>query len=278
MTAEEAALVPVRVESVRFYDDVLPAVQLADGELYVALRPIVQALGLDWASQYQRVQRDEVLAESTRTVVVMTTDSAQRDRGARPTVCLPLKHLPGFLFGVSAGRVKPALHDKILRYRRECFDALWQAFKADVLPAAPPSGLTGAALAVENARAILHLAEQQLALEQEIATVRGKHEAMADYLRPFVLDTRQRLTALELQLSAGATISEAQAAEIALAVKNVGQRLTAGGDKAGYQKVYGELYRREGISSYKSLPAARYADVLAWLRQWYDEFSDAGGQ
>jgi hypothetical protein len=272
MTAEEAALVPVREQSVDFYGDPIPVAEGPDGQLYVPLRPLCEFLGLNWSGQFLRVRRDSVLAPAVGVCVMQTPGGEQRLQ------CLPLELLPGWLFTISTNRVKPELREKIARYRRECFRVLWDHFKADILPTPPTAGLTGAALAVENARAILHLAEQQFALEQEIAAVRGKHEAMADYLRPFVLDTRQRLTALELSLSAGATISEAQAAELALAVKNVGQRLAATGDKAGYQKVYGELYRREGISSYKSLPAARYADVLAWLRQWYDEFSDAGGQ
>jgi hypothetical protein len=127
------------------------------------------------------------------------------------------------------------------------------------------------------------LARQQLAYEGrldqvggQLADVAGRQEVMADYLRGFIQTTDARLTTLELQLSAGATVSEAQAAEIALAVKNVGQRLVAGGTRDGYARVYSELYRRYRISSYKNLPATRYEEVLAWLASWYAELAPAG--
>jgi len=35
--------------------------------------------------------------------------------------------------------------------------------------------------------------------------------------------------------------------------------------------VYSELYRRYQVSSYKNLPQAKLAEVLAWLGAWYTE-------
>ena len=119
-----------------------------------------------------------------------------------------------------------------------------------------------------------HLARQQLELEQRVGTVTDQQAELTTFLRRWSVQTDTRLTALELQLSAGATISEAQAAEIALAVKNVGQALAARGERNGYARVYAELYRRYRLSSYKNLPAARYAEVLAWLAAWYGELDE----
>jgi hypothetical protein len=36
------------------------------------------------------------------------------------------------------------------------------------------------------------------------------------------------------------------------------------------------MYRRYRISSYKNLPRARYAEVLAWLAAWYQELEGQG--
>ena len=192
-------------------------------------------------------------------MVIITTPG-----GAQPFTALPLAVLPGWLFGVAASRGKPALRDKIRHYQRECFEMLWNAFKANLLPV-PPAGeeLTGAALARESGRAIQMLAEQQLALESRVG--RGFK----------VLD--QRLITLERQLSAGATISEVQTAEIALAVKTVGQALAAHGDRNGYARVYSEMYRRYRISSHKNLPASGYQEVLTRLSAWYDELQRSAG-
>ena len=93
-----------------------------------------------------RLKRDRGVAEALGSVIVATAGGEQRMQG------LPLKFLPGWLFGITASRVRPALRDKILRYQRDCYDVLWDAFKADILPTPPvPSTASGAALAVEIA-------------------------------------------------------------------------------------------------------------------------------
>jgi hypothetical protein len=274
--AEDRALVPIREQEVEFYGDLIPAVEGPDAQVYIPLRPICAFLGLDWAGQYQRLKRDPVLSVALRTVRLSRSQSAG---GAPEVISLPLKLLPGWLFGIQASRVKPELRDKILRYQADCYEVLWNAFKADILPALPPPADTSLAeQALVLAEAVANLARQQLALEQRYTT-------MAEYTRGFIQQTRthqgqtnqrlaaheERLQALELRLDPAATITEEQAAELALAVKNVGQRLVGQGDKSGYAKVYSELYRRYRISSYKNLPRAKFEEVLAWLHAWYEE-------
>jgi hypothetical protein len=135
-------------------------------------------------------------------------------------------------------------------------------------------------MALEIATAVQHLARQQVEMETQLGQVVGRQEVMADYLRGFIHQTNQQLqqhdqqlTSIELRFSGEATISEAEAAEIALAVKNVGQQLAAQGDKNGYAKVYSEMYRRYSISSYRNLLSSRYEEVLNWLHGWYRELS-----
>jgi P22_AR N-terminal domain len=276
-------LVPLRQEIVEFYGDQLTGVLVPQGEgraaWCVPLRPICTYLGLSWGSQRNRTMGDEVLRDAVISVSIIDTQITGRGHGSRAVLCLPSEYLPGWLFGINAGKVRPDLADKITRYRRECFRVLCEAFAPDLLPPADALSvtpdLTLATQAVEQARALLALAEQQLAIEQELARVRSKQDVMAGYVRGFIVKTNARLDALELHLPAGDTISEAQAAEIALAVKNLGSRLPVKSGMTGYQQVYAELYRRYGLSSYKHLPAARYQEALDWLRRWYAELSGA---
>lgn len=266
------ALVPVREQVVQFYGDDIPVAQTRDGEIYVPLRPLTDFLGLAFGSQTSRVRRDEVLAERVRTVTMARSDGKRVGM-----LCLPLDLLPGWLFGLQPTRVRPELAEKLRRYRAEAFKVLWQAFKGDVLPAAAPAKeLSGAALALEIATAVQHMARQQLDMENRLGQVAGRQEVMAQYLKGFIRKTEGRLQNLEVYLNVGATISEAQAAEIALAVKNVGQRLIVQGDKSGYARVYSEMYRRYSISAYRNLPTSRYEEALAWLHQWYQELISEG--
>src|SRR4051794_20030701 len=100
-SAPEAVIVPGRERTVDFYGDPIPAAQMADDTIYVPVNPICAHLGLAWAGQYMRLQRDPVLSEALRSLVVTTAGGEQRMQ------CLPLKFLPGWLFGIQASRVKP---------------------------------------------------------------------------------------------------------------------------------------------------------------------------
>ncbi len=74
---ENSALIPIRQQDVVFYDDVLTVVVVNEQSVdtvFVPLRPICDYLGVDWASQRQRINRDPVLAEELKRVVVTTTD------------------------------------------------------------------------------------------------------------------------------------------------------------------------------------------------------------
>lgn len=90
-----------------------------DGQPHVVMKPIVEALGLDWRAQRRRVLRDTVLSEG---VVMMDTPT---DGGPQEMIALPLKLLNGWLFGIDSSRVKPEIRETILMYQRECYDALY---------------------------------------------------------------------------------------------------------------------------------------------------------
>jgi hypothetical protein len=110
---------PVRVE---FAGAVLDGL-LVKGVAYVALRPIVEGIGLDFGSQLKRVKKDEVL---NSVVVELTTTGA--DGKQYEMTCIPEKYLQGWLFKIEANKVKPAIRSKVIHYQRECYDVLHQAF------------------------------------------------------------------------------------------------------------------------------------------------------
>jgi hypothetical protein len=265
---DEPALVPTEIREVDFYGDIVTGalVQLDGGsEVYVPLREICDFLGLNWSGQRQRTMRDEVLSGALRGVVITHTPGV--GGGTQEMLCLPLKLLPGWLFGVSTDRIKDkTIRAKVILYRRECYDVLWNAFKYIILPqttAIVPTQPSGAALAYELATAVQNLAREQMELEQRM-------NRSAQWARGI----EQRVTALEIRLSPERQISEAQAAELALQVKAIAYALTQRGQANGYQAVYGELYRRYQIGTYKALPQGKFDEAIAWLQSWHSEISE----
>lgn len=90
-----------------------------DGEkVRVAMKPLVEALGIDWVSQYKRINRDPLLSEG---MVKMTMPS---ERGMQETVTLPIDLMHGWLFTLTVSKVREESRERILAYQRECYQVL----------------------------------------------------------------------------------------------------------------------------------------------------------
>ena len=188
-------------------------------------------------------------------VVVTTTDIDSSSRRPRTSemIALPLDYLSGFLFGINASRVKEEIRDRLIRYQRECFKVLNEAFMEGRLTAEPSvddllASDSPAAMAYKIATALQIMARQQLLLESRV----DHHES--------------RLETLESQLgNPERYITSDQAMQISQAVKTVAMKLSKATGRNEYGGVYGELYRKFGITSYKQLPAAKFAEAIGWL-------------
>jgi hypothetical protein len=75
-------------------------------------------MGLDWKSQFDKIKQ-----RFASTVVEITIVAG--DGKNRLMTCLPLRKLAGWLYTISAGKVKPELREKVIQYQNECDDALW---------------------------------------------------------------------------------------------------------------------------------------------------------
>lgn len=97
-----------------------------DDAHFVALKPIVEAIGLDWNGQYQRVKRDPILAEG---MCVMHTPFG---RGGQDAVCLRLDLVNGWLFTIDSSRIRDdAVRERVLTYQRDCYRVLAEHFLSD---------------------------------------------------------------------------------------------------------------------------------------------------
>lgn len=118
------------IVSVNFRGDELYGFENDDG-VFVALKPIVEAMGLDWSAQYRRVKRDPVLSEG---IAIMATPFSRG--GDQECVCLKLDRVNGWLFKIDTSRIKDDdVQDRVLVYQRECSDVLYRHFyKGDRKP------------------------------------------------------------------------------------------------------------------------------------------------
>jgi P22_AR N-terminal domain/ORF6C domain len=177
----ERALVPLQVSQVDFYGDGLTAALVEIGgerQVLVPLRQFCQYLGVDWASQYQRTKRDEILAREMMSVVITTTLIPVRgQRQSYPALCLPLDLLPGWLFNISPSRVKPEYRERVQRYRGLCYRALWQAFqRGELFPVGEPTNVEASASTITGSHDL-----RVIALSEQIETLSAIVELMQEH-------------------------------------------------------------------------------------------------
>lgn len=254
--SQDKALIPIEQRSIDFYGDELIVVSL-EGQPYVPIAPICDFLGVSWSGQSERIRRDAVLSEAALSLRVTRKES---QRGGREMTCLPLEYLNGWLFGINANRVKEELRERLIRYQRDCYRVLSQAFQGPaVYSPSPLAQIRDMGLAIAN------MAEQQMLLESRVVVTEQRLERAAQV----VGDMGRRLSSLESRLSPGSYITDEQAAEISQKVKALAGLLQEQAPgKNYYQSIFGELYRRYNVSSYKLIRQSQYAEVIAFLDSW----------
>ena len=236
--------------------------RLPDGRVFVPVRPLVESLGLSWSSQLQRIRRDSVLKSELLSVFVTNTES---ERGGRDVQCLPLDYISGFLFGINAERVRDDLRERVIRYQRECYRVLAEAFTegrlttdADLFDLLDNEA-SEAVQAYKMLQALVKLARNQIVIEARLE----KHGQTLE-------DHGRRLETIEADLhQANRTVTEAQATQISQSVRAIAIVLGKKSNRNEFGAVWGEFYRKFGVSKYRYLPAARFDEALAWLNEFY---------
>lgn len=246
-------IIPVEQKAVDFYGDELTAVRDRQGDIYVAIRQMCDALGLDDRSQRRRIQAHTILAKGYQRGVILTPHRGQQEAGLLRVDLVPL-----WLAGISTKAVKEEIRPKLEQYQEEAAKALWDAFKEGRLTADPILDEllqydTPEVQAYKLLQGMLQLARNQILMRVQLD------------------DHSQRLERIEAQLSAPThAITETQAMQISQAVKAVAMALSLRSGRNEYGGVYGELYRKFEITSYKLLPAAKFTEAIRWLTDWHN--------
>lgn len=89
-----------------------------NGEPYTPMKPIVEGMGMDWASQFTKLKQ-----RFAKGIVEIAIPSVG---GMQTMICLALRKLNGWLQTISPNKVRPEIRDKVIQYQEECDDVLYE--------------------------------------------------------------------------------------------------------------------------------------------------------
>ncbi|CBW28555.1 hypothetical protein MY978_06750 [Haemophilus influenzae] len=163
-----------------------------NGTHYTAMKPICENIGLDWKSQYSRMKRDDVLNSTMVIITIVAEDGKKREM-----ICLPIEYLNGWLFGIDINRCKPEIRDTLIKYKKECYQALhdyWFNGKAERKTTADDrTGLRNAVNMLVSKKGLIyseayHLIHQRFNVESiEDLTLEQLPEAV-EYVHKIILE------------------------------------------------------------------------------------------
>jgi hypothetical protein len=94
-----------------------------DGQKFVPIKPICEALGVTIQSQIEKVETDDILSSVIR--LCLTTGADGKEYKMK---CIPLKYVLGWLFSISSKSVKEEVREGLKVYKEMCYDALYNYF------------------------------------------------------------------------------------------------------------------------------------------------------
>ncbi len=149
-----------------------------DGIWYIAIRPICEALGIDYKRQAKNILDDEILGQLSS---VQTTVAA--DGKLRKMTCLPEKYIYGWLFSIRSES------EDLKAYKLKCYEVLFDHFHG-----AMTARMT---ILTEQDTIATQIAELEKALEET------EEYKKIQELKKRKGETRKELTQLDRDLKSG---------------------------------------------------------------------------
>src|SRR5262245_15381877 len=263
---------PVEILPVTLLESAVLAARGADGSIYLSIRDVCQALAISLTSQRRRLQAHPVLREGLARFRVPTPGGRQAQD------FLLLEHVPTWLVMINTARSSESVRERLIWYQRFIIREVYRAFTALTgLPDAESRQIED----LDDLRrfdvalqALAELGARQGALETRQEAI----EASQDQARQVWLDLRNELQSLRDRVQAiearqTGMISPGQRGYIYQLVQAWGaakaERDTRLSKSAAFAACWSVLKGKYRIARYEDLPASKYRDAVAFIRESY---------
>lgn len=118
-----------------FYGSRLPLYWMSDRRMYLPLRELCRAIGINAQAQKRRIQRNPAMQAALVAVSVQLAYGEGGAVRAEEIDGLWIERFHYWLGSIDASRVgDPAIRQRLILYQREAADALWALFRSDLFP------------------------------------------------------------------------------------------------------------------------------------------------
>jgi antirepressor protein len=260
---------PAEQLPITLFDAVVLAARAEDGTISLAIRDVCQALAIDFSTQLRRIRNQAVLAEGLARFRIATSGGAQAQD------FLELERVPTWLLMINAARVGEPVRPRLLWLQRYIVREVYRSFAT--LAGLPEDTSRQIEDLVDLQRfnaAITELADQQESLEARQGALETSQEqarhAWRD-LRAEIHAIAQRIAMIEQHV--GGVISREQRGYLYQLVQAWGAAKATREPRLSKATAYAAcwtlLKAKYRIARYEDLPAAKYADCIAFVRQSY---------
>jgi len=108
---------------IKFAHSELVTFRNEDDRIFVAIKPIAEAIGLNAESVVRGIKKHEILGAEHTVQSVQVGENQKREH-----LILPIEYLNGWLFSIEIGKVKPEARKNLILYQRECYRVLFDFY------------------------------------------------------------------------------------------------------------------------------------------------------
>ena len=102
---------------IQFHGNELLSVREPNGKIYIAMKPIVEGMGLEWSRQSKKIKEDGRFNCVHKYMVGI-------DGKNREMLSMEFGSLPAFLYSINPNKVREDLKEKILAFQQETFNVI----------------------------------------------------------------------------------------------------------------------------------------------------------
>jgi len=157
----------------------ISAVSDENHNVFVPVKPICQAIGIDHDAQRQRIKRHRKLSSVAVTVTATGTDGKSYEM-----LALPLQYVYGWLFSIDLSMVAESALPTVEKYQDECYEVLYRHFAGSLRRRVEENEAEIAALKAVN---------EAISLEKEAKAARRKAEERLEAIRKSRLNPQPSL-------------------------------------------------------------------------------------